>query len=168
MGIVENARLLVAALDLPVDAPVSASARLKTIAKDEKELTRVLDATRDLFDELTSGGVTPALLQTPWRDAKLVSVVDHWIAVLATFPILREHPTVWPTIREAKLKTLEQLASYPDMALPAKHAIRFALSLFNPSFLWECGKFELVPALRSWSEEDRKAFRAWLDDPWAP
>ncbi len=171
MGIEERARLLVAALDLPVDAPVSASARLKTIAKDERELTNVLDHTRALFDLLTAGPPsapsTPLLPVSPWRNPALKTMADQWAAICQTLPAL-QHELVVPLITKAKLRDLEQLARTEAVPLATKHAIRFALSLFNPGFLWECGKFEIVPALRSWSEGDRVAFRAWIDDPWAP
>ena len=40
----------------------------------------------------------------------------------------------------------------------ALHAVRFLLQKWNPSFAWECGKFEPKIALDIWDRTHRRAF----------
>jgi hypothetical protein len=49
-----------------------------------------------------------------------------------------------------------------------KHAARFILEVWNPYDEWPCGKFDWMRAIGVWDEGHRKAFIAWLQDPFYP
>lgn len=46
--------------------------------------------------------------------------------------------------------------------------IRFLLNLWNAECEWTCGRFDLFDALATWDETGRRAFQAWVNDPWWP
>lgn len=163
--LIDVAHALVSALDLPSDAPKNAAARLTTIAKDESALTELVVAF--VACESVVMGEHEALA-APWRNKKLTTAAEKWQAVCGTFPALESNARARAAIAEAKLRDLEQIGRHGDTGNGCKHAIRFALALWNPGFDWECGRFELVPALRAWDDAHKAAIRAWLDDPWWP
>ena len=47
-------------------------------------------------------------------------------------------------------------------------AAQFLLAVWDPSTDWQCGRFDLMEALRIWDESHHKAFLAWARDPWWP
>lgn len=162
--LIESAFNLVSALDLPSDAPASASARLITIAKDPSALAELVVAFK-ACETITMGEREEHA--PPWRKEGL-KTSEKWQAVCATFPSLMVNPFTKEAIQEAKLRDLEQIARRTDTGNGCKHAVRFVLQLWNPGFDWECGKFELTSALRAWDDAHRAALTAWLADPWWP
>jgi hypothetical protein len=80
-----------------------------------------------------------------------------------SFPCLREAPGVDPF----DAQELDRWA-----AGPVSHGERltgqFLLSVWDSSTEWQCGRFDLMEALRIWDEEHHKAFLNWVANPWWP
>lgn len=47
-----------------------------------------------------------------------------------------------------------------------KHAARFVLRVWNFTVKWSIGKFDVIDALGTWDEGNRRAFVAWAQNPW--
>jgi hypothetical protein len=163
--LIQAAYNLCNALDLPSDAPASTSARLKELAKGGEEMTELVVAFTEC-EGIVMGEKEAA--RAAWRSPALKTAAERWQAVCDSFPSLRSNTLASVAISEAKLRDLEQVARRSDVGEGCKHAIRFMLSMWNPGFQWECGKFEIVPALKAWDATHRAAFNAWCADPWWP
>jgi hypothetical protein len=46
---------------------------------------------------------------------------------------------------------------------------QFLLAVWDPDYDdWQCGRFDVMEALRVWDEPHRAAFLDWARDPWWP
>ena len=50
----------------------------------------------------------------------------------------------------------------------ACHAVRFILKVWNPTTVWNLGRFDIMDALPNWDRAHRYAFLAWVANPWWP
>ena len=55
---------------------------------------------------------------------------------------------------------------YPCASSGERHVIQFVLHVWNSSADWPCGRFDAMRALQTWSNDNRRAFQAWVADPW--
>lgn len=156
---------LVQALDLPSDSPFSSAARLNVIAKNPDALAELV--TCFVACETVVMG-EKAEHAAPWRAKSLTKPHDKWLAVCFSFPSLEKNERARSAIISGNLRELEQLGRSAESGNGVKHAIRFALSIWNSGFDWECGRFDLIAALKAWDDAHRAAMREWLADPWWP
>lgn len=157
----ESCMRLVNALDLPGEgAPLSASARLTQIALNVDTREAVIEADADVKRWL--GLMAPAI--APWRRAG--NATDRWVALACTFPSLDGCEEVI----EARLETIASRAGSNERegmyGAGKGHAARFVLSLYRRPFA--CGPFDVAIAMARWDAAHRKAFAAWVADPWWP
>jgi len=47
-----------------------------------------------------------------------------------------------------------------------RHAVSFVLTVWNQYETWKCGKFDVFDAAVTWNDEHRRAFFAWMTEPW--
>jgi hypothetical protein len=86
------------------------------------------------------------------------------IAELArTFPSLAGAPGVKPWEPETLDSWAATVASSGE-----RHAARFILAVWDPGYVWDCGRFDLMEALAAWDEAHRRALLAWAAEPWWP
>ena len=88
------------------------------------------------------------------------SFSDDMMALIHSFPCLRSFPGPWDALA---FQTWGHGKSSGE-----KHAIRFVLSVWNPTTRWKVGRFDLHEALGTWDSGNRAAFVAWAQKPWWP
>lgn len=84
-----------------------------------------------------------------------------------SFPTLRGKFTRWDA-----LEFEEWFSGEPSSGM--KHAARFILEVWSPYDEWKCGRFDWMGGRFDWMgaigvwDHHRKAFIAWLQDPFYP
>lgn len=82
------------------------------------------------------------------------------IALLAySFPSLRGRPGIRPWAPDL----LAHWAAGPAPSLGALHAARFLLAWWGHP---QAGSFDVHAAMRTWDDDHRRAFQAWVASPW--
>ncbi len=81
-----------------------------------------------------------------------------------TFPSLWEAPG---TVRW-NANTLDHWAANTPLSPGELWTVRFVLAVWDASHPWQCGRFDVMEALRVWDPKHRAAFLAWANDPWWP
>ncbi len=87
---------------------------------------------------------------------------DRMLALVNSFPTLRGKFSHWDAL------VFHDWACGPEPSSGMKHAARFILEVWNPYDEWKCGRFDWQRAIGIWDEGHRKAFIAWLQDPFFP
>jgi hypothetical protein len=95
------------------------------------------------------------------------------VKLVNSFPVIRDRIgdkfTRWDATYIASHDGLKTY--YDQLSTSGKYAIDFALQVWNQNEDWtELGfrNFNVVLAFGAWDPGQRKAFRAWADDPWFP
>ncbi len=83
----------------------------------------------------------------PYRDLAFMGIAVR-------FPSLNDAPGVMPW----SPNELDEWAAGLGRDKQAVHAARYILGKWNPSFDWECGKFDPRSALESWDRSHRMIF----------
>lgn len=81
-----------------------------------------------------------------------------------TFPSLRGMPGV--TLWDAP--TLDRWAAETPISEGELETARFVLAVWDPGHPWQCGRFDLMEAMKVWDQPHRAAFVSWAEDPWFP
>lgn len=89
-----------------------------------------------------------------------ISISDAMLELAHNFPTLRSFEGPWDAQR------FEAWARSKSSG--EKHAVRFVLSVWNPTTKWKVGRFDLHDAMGTWDPEHRTAFAAWAREPWWP
>jgi hypothetical protein len=79
-----------------------------------------------------------------------------------TFPSLWKAPGISPW----KACAVEDWAASGRPSHGELCTARFILAVWDPNYEWQCGRFDLMDALRVWDLHHRDAFFAWARDPW--
>ena len=80
------------------------------------------------------------------------------------FPTLIKAPGIFPW----NANILDSWAASDAPSSGQQYAATFILNVWDPSFDWKSGKFEVVKALSVWDEVHREAFLKWATNPWWP
>ncbi len=85
-------------------------------------------------------------------------------AFAKTFPSLRPAPgvAVWHAM------ALDRWAAKAAVSHGELVTARFVLAVWDAGTEWQCGRFDLMDALRVWDPGHRRAFLSWVVDPWWP
>lgn len=95
--------------------------------------------------------------------ASTIDAPENRVRLLAqTFPSLWNAPGVRPW----NAVTVDEWASSGGPSHGELCTARFILSVWNPDEQWQCGRFDIMEALRVWDMSHRKAFLDWAVDPW--
>jgi hypothetical protein len=83
----------------------------------------------------------------------------------------------FPSLQKAQgVSPWEQNKRDAWASTPVSHGERctaqFVLSIWGnttmKNCLWKCGPFDFMDAFTVWDDDHRKAFQAWIRDPWWP
>lgn len=83
----------------------------------------------------------------------------------------------FPSLERAAVKTVpgilpwnaKELDAWAASAIPSdgeRYAAQFVLSIWDNAGNWQCGKFDVVDALRIWDPMHCAVFIEWANDPW--
>jgi hypothetical protein len=79
------------------------------------------------------------------------------------FPCLKNAPGVDPFVPEALSRWAAGPTSHGE-----RITAQFLLAVWDPSYEWGAGKFDLMEALRIWPPSHREPFLRWAANPWWP
>jgi hypothetical protein len=86
-------------------------------------------------------------------------------ALAEQFPSLKTAPGVSPWDPDALNEWVATPAHPGDQA---RRAARFVLNLWDPSWGWSAGWFDVYQAFSDWDDAHRQAFLTWANDPFHP
>jgi len=97
----------------------------------------------------------------------VVTDVNARMAKLArTFPCMKGNPGVMSNLPPWNAIAVDAWGASGQSSHGERVTAQFLLAVWSPQDSWECGKFDLMEALRVWDESHHRAFLVWASNPW--